>query len=148
MLEKEIAEATVFLSTLSEKEILMLGLLAIPYSVCVELKFVELIVWLTISKFEEVGGSGGGVGDEPDGFLHATKEINKTKIKMHLITLSLFLTSLIVIRSHLKIKLQKSKGCTNDSLLKNIMHPFLLTRVINLQPVALQSIERHDFVCA
>jgi hypothetical protein len=80
----------------------MLGLLVIPYKVCVELKFAELIVWEITSKFEEVGGGGGGVGDEPDGFLHATKETIKTKIKRHLTALSLFLTSLIVILSHQK----------------------------------------------
>jgi hypothetical protein len=90
----------VFLSTLSEKEILMLGLFVIPYKVWVELKFAELTICEITSKFEEGGGGGGGVGVEPDGFLHALKETIKTKIKMYLITLSLFLTSLIVIRSH------------------------------------------------
>jgi hypothetical protein len=60
----------VLLSTLSEKVILMEGLLGMPYKVWVELKFVELMVCAIKSKVDEVGGGVGGVGEGFDGFLH------------------------------------------------------------------------------
>ena len=50
-------------STLSEKDIRIKGLAFTPYKVCVEVKLIELIVCVTISKFAEDGGGGGGCGE-------------------------------------------------------------------------------------
>jgi len=106
------------------------------------------MVCVITSKLDDVGGGGEGAGDEPDGFLHATKKIIKTKVKMHLITFPLFLASLMANYSLFKKCATKIKGCNNDSLLKNIMHPLCMNMCYKLQPVALQSVQRHDFICA
>lgn len=63
------ADETVFRSTLSEKDTRIDGLALIPYKVCVEVKFMELIVCVTTEKFDE-GGDGGGEGGGDDVFLH------------------------------------------------------------------------------
>jgi len=63
------ADETVLRSTLSEKDTRINGLTFIPYKVCVEVKFIELIVCVTTAKFDEDGG-GGGEGGADDVFLH------------------------------------------------------------------------------
>jgi hypothetical protein len=63
------ADDAVFRSTLSEKDIRIDGPAFIPYRVCVEVKFIELIVCVTTEKFDEDGGRGGEGGGD-DVFLH------------------------------------------------------------------------------
>ena len=63
------ADETVLRSTLSEKDTRINGLTFIPYKVCVEVKFIELIVCVTTAKFDE-GGGGVGAGEVVDVFLH------------------------------------------------------------------------------
>jgi hypothetical protein len=45
---------------LSEKDILIDGLLFIPYKACVELKLIELTERVTTSNVVGTGGGGGG----------------------------------------------------------------------------------------
>ena len=70
LLVKDIADVTLFLSTLSEKDTRIAGLLLIPYNVCVELKPAALIVCVTTSKLDEAGGGVGGGCEEEGDFLH------------------------------------------------------------------------------
>lgn len=70
LLVKDIAGVALFLSTLSENDIRIAGLLLIPYKVWVELKADELIVCVTTSKLDEAGGGVGGGCEEEGDFLH------------------------------------------------------------------------------